>query len=920
MMLVSEIIEQALGRHADIPALTTGTISYDYAALDQMSRHIAARLRRRARPGQRAVVVGDHSLASVVWAIATLRSGLIYTPANAHSPLDRIDREIRCAEPSVVVCFDGELAGALRRSTDGKVEVIVAGPPSQAEAEVETAELPTVDGGHSPVAYSIFTSGSTGEPKLVDVGHRGIEALCTAQTAAFRLRPGIRVLQFSSLAFDASISELLVTLYAGATIVVPEHADRSWLGAVNRCLLSGSCDLATLPPSVYAKLAPEAVSSLSTVVFAGEALTEPECAKALEHARVLNAYGPTEGTVCFSIAEVSRHDRGIGTPIEGYSTRIFDARTGTYAASGTGELVIVGPGVALGYCGDEEATASRFLVIDDLPAYRTGDLVSYLNGRLSYLGRTDDQIKRLGHRVNPTGLEARFSQALGVRVAMVTVGGRLVLAHAGEADETQIMARLRRFAPAWEIPDLVLRLDTVPLTANGKTDKDAIARLLDGGRDRALPSRAIAGPYRTDFERVREIAEGLLGRALDPDTSIYDAGGDSLTLVSLQVRLAEYYGDEVVQTALEALDYDFNVNGFLAALGGGAGPRHSTVASAVRAVENELDAWHAALAVRRPGAGGDRRRVLITGASGFVGGRVLDCALDLFDHVYIATTSDPAALPAAHANRFGRTSADYRAVDVLTFEKLERTAAGGELDFGVVVHCGYDVNHLLPLERQLATSVEATKQVALAAAFAGAGKFVFLSAASSGARFDQLTAELVAAVPDPYSQSKLLCEAYLNALAEVGCAVDVYRMSLVYGHNSREGAFLRNDKYFQMLLHSRELGALPRFHGGLPVCDARTVVDRIVAGFTRPESSKHLLVDDVYDLARLASVTGLGAADVLEFDQWCAAVSAAGVSDPRWLAAIRAAGPDLGAASGPGFGTPAAAGILEALMDAHGDR
>ncbi len=913
MLRMSEIIEQALCRHPGLPALTSGNVTYDYTDLHLLSQRVIARLSRSARPGQRAVIVGDHSLASVVWAIATLRSGLIYTPVHALSPVDRLSQEIRCAKPAVVVCFDEELAGTLRRLTDA--EVIVAGPLERIAADAPMA--PTLEDTREPIAYSIFTSGSTGEPKLVDVGHRGLEPLCRAQTAAFGLRPGLRVLQFSSLAFDASISELVATLYAGATIVVPDRTDRSWLGAVNDCLLARQCDLATLPPSVYARLAPEAVRTLSTVVFAGEALTEPECERALKHARVLNAYGPTEGTVCFSIAEVIEHVGDIGTPIDGYGLRIFDAETGRYADAGTGELVIVGPGVALGYHGDGEATASRFRTIDDAPAYHTGDLVSYANGRLSYIGRTDDQIKRLGHRVNLTGLETRFSQGLGFRVAILVAGGRLVLAHVDGPGEAEIMARLRRLAPMWELPDLVVRLDAMPLTVGGKADKNAITCLIGDEHGRRLSPDAVTEPDMTDFDRVRGIAEELLGQALDPDASVYDAGGGSLTLVSLQVRLGEHYGEEVVQTALEALDYDFTVNGFVAALNGGRDPGSGTVASVVRAAEKELDAWHVALVTRRAGAEGDRRRVLITGASGFVGGRVLDRALDVFDHVYVATTGVPEALPAVHAKRWGRGSEDYRNVHVVTFEELGRAAENGELDFGAVIHCGYEVNHLLPLERQVATNVAATKQVALAASSAGAGKFAFLSAASSGALFDPVTVERVAAVPEPYSQSKLLCEMYLDELTRAGCAVDVHRMSLVYGHGPQEGGFLRNDKYFQLLRHSRKIGALPRLVGGLPVCDVRTVVDRVVTGLAHPEPTKQIIVDDIYDLERLAHAIGIGAADVLEFDQWCEAVSAAGVSDPRWLAAIRAAGPNLGPIAGP-HGLEKGS-LLEELMRVHGN-
>src|SRR5262245_20305417 len=103
MLRSSEIIEQALCRHASLPALASENKTYDYADLDRMTRHIAARLYRSAQPGERVIIVGDHSLASIIWAIATLRSGLIYTPTHALSPIDRLDQEIHCAKASAVV-------------------------------------------------------------------------------------------------------------------------------------------------------------------------------------------------------------------------------------------------------------------------------------------------------------------------------------------------------------------------------------------------------------------------------------------------------------------------------------------------------------------------------------------------------------------------------------------------------------------------------------------------------------------------------------------------------------------------------------------------------------------------------------------------------------------------------------------------
>ncbi|OLR91885.1 AMP-binding protein [Actinokineospora bangkokensis] len=852
-MGLSALLDHHLGARGDQPALESGARTWSYAELDTTTAERAARL-RAAVPRGRVVLAGEHTPDALIWAIAVLRSGLTYTPVNANLPTDRMREALDLAHPALVLCCTADAAAV--RATGHRVL-------TPDELPDEHAPL----GDRQEIAYSIFTSGSSGLPKLVNVGHRGIENLCTAQTRLFGIEPGTRVLQFSSLSFDASLAEVLVTLAAGGTLVVPEWDGGSWVQAVGAHLAAHGCDLVTLPPSVYARLDDTAKQGIRTVVFAGEALSEVEYRTAAKHSRVLNAYGPTEGTVCFSVAELTRFSTTVGTPIDGYSARVRTADG--CATSGTGELVLVGAGVALGYEGRDDPA---FTEVDGQPAYRTGDHVELRDGEVHYLGRVDDQVKRLGHRIGLGELEGRLSRLLDTRAVVLLDGSSLVLAHtADHLPETELRARLREVLPPWEVPDTLLLVDAIPVTESGKADKDALRVLA-----RRAPAPA-TDPAGADPEVVRGIVAAAIGGDIDLTTSVFDAGGTSFTLVQIQVDLAERFGEDEVQDAFDKLNYDFTVQGFLDALGGAAAP-----VSPVHAVFAQVSEDLADLALPTSDLARAGGAITVTGAGGFIGGHVLDRLLGTGRPITVVTTSRPERLVERHRARFGKREGDFDGVAFLGYADLDRAPESG---WGPVVHCGFEVNHLLPLERHLTGSVATTRALVRAAAARGSDRFVFLSAASAGAEFAPFTEESLAAIGDPYSQAKFVAEAYASALDR---PVDLLRAGLVYGHAPQEEAFLDRDVFTWLLRLSRRLGVLPRLSGLVPVCHVDDVVSALVAAAdagTVP-GVRSLLVHRTYDLDALRAEFGLDDARVVEPGDWLDA-AAGGGADSRVLAALR---------------------------------
>ncbi|MFJ8822759.1 AMP-binding protein [Streptomyces sp. NPDC102467] len=275
----------------------------------------------------------------------------------------------------------------------------------------------------------IYTSGSTGRPKGVVVTHSGVPSLAGQYIqAAKTMVAGSRLLQFSSPSFDMHVPDVLMTLGAGATLVMAP-AERLLPGPeLERLVAEQRISHLELPPAVLSVLSPDALSSVHTLMVAGEALSE-ELIRLWAPGRIMiNAYGPTEFTVCATMSGplVSGRVPPIGRPNLNAHVYVLDEGLQPVPAGVAGELYIAGPGLARGYLGRPATTAERFVANPFGPAgtrmYRSGDLVRWTdNGELEYVGRADHQVKVRGFRIEPGEIEAVLTSHASVARAVVTV-------------------------------------------------------------------------------------------------------------------------------------------------------------------------------------------------------------------------------------------------------------------------------------------------------------------------------------------------------------------------------------------------------------------------------------------------------------------------------------------------------------------
>nr|WP_269330538.1 AMP-binding protein [Kineosporia babensis] len=878
-----------------------------YAELDRATIRLASRLQQAAPGNGRVYVLGHHSIEATTAALAVLRSGLTYTPLNPELPGARIDSIIEELGGGLVLACDerwqdrGEVPARTEWRRLGAVEL------AETAADAAAGLLP--DPGLA-VAYSILTSGSTGEPKPVEVGHEGLLHLCRGQSEALEIGPGDRLLQFASLAFDASIAEIMVALHAGATLCLPPVTDGGWLASVTAFLRKNPVDFATLPPTVYRLLGASAQRNIRTMVFVGEALEENEFLLAQSHGRVLNAYGPTEATVCATIGELKKFSRSVGYPLPGFSLYVLDetAPGGGLSEQGTGELVLCGPGVALGYHG---RAREAFGEHTGLRTYRTGDVVTLgEDGAVVFHGRQDDQFKRLGHRISRSELENRWSTVLGRAAWCVRRDEEVVLVCEQDTLASDLLEKLRRVLAPWEVPNDVRQLAQVPLQASGKLDREAIEQLLEAAPADEPP------PAQTLVAQVELIAKGVLGFTPEADRTIFDQGADSFTFVTLQVELGKVYGDELVESIFTKLDFDFVSNDFVhtlheltqapdsRAIPGPPAPSAQDEAEDSFLLSTRLlEEFEAGLTTAtRPSTTASATGVVLTGARGFIGGHLLNRLLSAERDVVALTSSDPASLPVEHTRRFGGPGQ----VPAVAMTDV----AGGDLLAGRdVIHSGYTVNHSLPLSAQHTRNIIPTLDLIRAACEQGARRFVFLSATSSGPSFRKWGREAWDACQDPYSQAKLICEEGLHRARRFGLDVTVLRLPLVYGHRPADQAFLENNVFLGVVRAALAVGALPETTGAFPLCHVDTVTDAVLEALESPGTERFVseAVVTAQSLAGLAPgrlVTLLAAA-------WLARVEAAGVMAPEMLTRVRQVIPMIGQ---PEDGEPDGVALISAAL------
>src|SRR6185503_4688129 len=273
------------------------------------------------------------------------------------------------------------------------------------------------------LAYVIYTSGSTGKPKRVMLQHTGLGNMVRAQIKAFGVRSDSRVLQFASFSFDASVSEVFMALLAGARLYLGTRESLMPGPALLQTLRDNKITTVTLPPSVLAVMDSEQLPALETIIAAGESCSLETVARWTKGKRFFDAYGPTEDTVCATMAELDGSRVTIGGPLANQQIYILDKNLEPVPVGVFGELYIGGVGLARGYHNRPDLTAEKFIANpfgDGSRLYKTGDLGRWLpDGNIDFFGRSDNQLKVRGYRIEAGEIEAALNSHPEVSTSVV---------------------------------------------------------------------------------------------------------------------------------------------------------------------------------------------------------------------------------------------------------------------------------------------------------------------------------------------------------------------------------------------------------------------------------------------------------------------------------------------------------------------
>ncbi|MFF8618873.1 non-ribosomal peptide synthetase [Streptomyces sp. NPDC015350] len=564
---VADAVLAAAHRHPERPALAAGSESWTYAELALRARRVEQCLRDRGvRAGDVVAVQGRRSPRVVAALLGVLLADAAYLALGENVPAARLRHMLAEAAPRAVLAEESADQELFGRGGPGGPAVVTHGKARGHEPAPERSHewhITPAERGNLP-AYLVYTSGTTGVPKGVVIARRSLAVHRRAVHALFELAPEDRVLQVSSLAFDVAAEEIWPALAAGALVdILPTGLGDVSYDRLARIVHERGITVCNLPASYFSGWAAHldesdtALPTLRLVVTGSEELPV-EAARGWCSAgrpRLVHAYGVSEATITSVAGEVTPDLTAgervpIGAPLPGVRTAVVDERDTPVLVGAEGQLLIGGPGVALGYLGTDPLPEDRFLQgtlagAGQGPWYRTGDRVREEHGLLHFLGRVDDQLKVNGVRVEPGEIAAVLASQPAVTDAKVfrigeTLVGCVCTPHpVDRAYREAVTGRLRAVLPPAMVPAEILGWDAFPLTEGGKVDvralRAAATARLDGGT-----APAGAPDVRTVLRRLWQDVLGV--PEVGADSDFFALGGGSLSAARLSSALLRETG------------------------------------------------------------------------------------------------------------------------------------------------------------------------------------------------------------------------------------------------------------------------------------------------------------------------------------------------------------------------------------------
>lgn len=815
------------------------TMTYEQLT-DQAEQIASGLLNAGVEKGERVGLAFSRTPKLIAGMLGILMAGGAYVPMQPTLPQKRIGYMAETAGIKKILCDQksmemlGEVPGMVCLDADGF------------EGNIGEICVPVTG---EDLIHVLYTSGSTGRPKGVMIRHRSISNLYQDMKHVMRDISGA-VLCTANIMFDIFIVESLFPLAMGNPVVLADEEEMLLPWKLADLVKCGQVQFLQMTASRLAlcfgnKAFREAAKELKLVIAGGESLAPgfAETFRECSDGRLVNMYGPTEATVCTTMAEIRPGDPvTIGRPLPNCRVYILDKEKNPVLPTACGELYLAGEGISEGYAGRPELTEQAFFpdpYFSGQKMYKSGDMGRLrADGNIEFLGRCDDQVKINGQRVELTEvsnamLESELTDSAVVFPAEKPDGSSQLCAYyvpaAGEDHSVKKMESwLRGCLPAYMVPSSIRTADKLPVTANGKVD---ILTLKQRMRDEPVSCGETAQPGEHDrmTDKLLEIWKEVLGcSSLSAKQSFFEQGGTSLGALNvlsryfnegLEMTMAQFYENPTAHGQAEMLQGAYRA-----------------------AAQKEALCYPAEV----PDAGilpdHGKKAVFVTGATGFFGAHLLYELINSGESQVLCLVrgNDKKRLSAALTWYFGagfvsRAGSRIRVI----FGDLEQPYFGmteeaflNLADFiGTIYHCAADVRHYAADETEfLKRNVGGTKTVIELARSSGAVLHHMSTASISGEYLkDCPDQETVFTERDfdigqnwednLYIKSKFLAEAEVYKAVEEGLHARVYRLGRIV-NRSGDGVFQRNPKSnaaFLLMRAVRELGCIPESMKRLPV-------------------------------------------------------------------------------------------------------
>jgi len=558
-MWVCDLVE---GRAKGTPqkvAVAAGKSQISYGELDIRANRLANLLRASGVSNE--IPVGlymPRSVGLAVGALAILKAGGAYVPLDPSYPSTRLSMILEDSRVPVLVTQPG----SADRLPGGKWRTIVLDDECEVASDWP-AVAPSLDRSPENLAYVIFTSGSTGRPKGVQITHANLMNLIQWHCEAFSITPADRATMHASPGFDASVWELWPHLAAGATVHIIDEAVRATPELLRDWLVSNSITISFLPTALAESVIEFSWPRETVLRFL---LTGADTLRRRPPGGLpfvfVNNYGPTECTVVATSGVVRSDDSSqelpsIGSPIANAHIYIVDENQKQVPVGTAGEILIGGAGVSRGYLNRPDLTAEKFFAdpFRDTGAmvYKTGDLGKLLpDGQIAFLGRIDDQIKIRGQRIEPQEITTVLNRHPAIHTSCVTASfeergeqsltAYVVLAPDARTGVSELRSFLGESLPQYMIPSIFVRLETLPISRNGKVDRTALPKPSSANTLETTSYEAAQSPTE---QRLAALMEALLGTRVGREDNFFALGGHSLMGAQIISKIHDRFGVEL---------------------------------------------------------------------------------------------------------------------------------------------------------------------------------------------------------------------------------------------------------------------------------------------------------------------------------------------------------------------------------------